>query len=80
MRDPRFSDNPAFRQYVRLLYELHIAIKEGWDETKAGEAIRDRMDGLGSDFSGEEVAALNGISAHLTVHSSIAHKPNKNIR
>jgi len=50
-------------EYVRLLYELHVAIKEGWDETAEGEALRDRMDEPGSVLSGEEIAATQGISA-----------------
>src|SRR5438128_7417532 len=59
----RFFDNPDFIEYVRLLATLHVAIKEGWDETAEGEALRERMDNPGSRLSREEVASLNGISA-----------------
>jgi tetratricopeptide (TPR) repeat protein len=59
----RFFRNPSFLDYVRLLYELHRAIKEGWDETAEGEALRERMDEPGRGLSREEITSLNGISA-----------------
>jgi tetratricopeptide (TPR) repeat protein len=55
--------NPDFMKYIRLLYELHVALKEGWDESAEGEALRDRMDEPGGRLSGEAVAAAQGISA-----------------
>ena len=58
-----FFDNPDFREYVRSLHKLHLAIKEGWDETAEGEALREHMDESGSRLSGEEISSLNGISA-----------------
>jgi hypothetical protein len=63
MKNLHFFDNPHFREYVRLLHELHLAIKEGWDEAAEGEALRERMDESGSHLSGEEINSLNGISA-----------------
>jgi tetratricopeptide (TPR) repeat protein len=59
----RFFRNPSFLDYVRLLYRLHRAIKEGWDETAEGEALRERMDEPGRGLSREEITSLNGISA-----------------
>jgi hypothetical protein len=59
----RFFRNPSFLDYVRLLYQLHRAIKEGWDETAEGEALRERMDEPGRGLSREEITSLNGISA-----------------
>jgi vacuolar-type H+-ATPase subunit E/Vma4 len=61
----RFFRNPSFLDYVRLLYQLHRAIKEGWDETAEGEALRERMDELGRGLSREEITSLNGISANF---------------
>ncbi len=63
MSDGQFFLNPAFIAYVRLLYQLHRAIKEGWDETDEGEALRERMDEPGRGLSGEEIASLGGVSA-----------------
>jgi hypothetical protein len=48
--------------YVRLLYDLHVAMREGWDEGAEGEALRERMEDPGSRLSGEEIVSLNGIS------------------
>jgi hypothetical protein len=59
----RFFRNPSFLDYVRLLHQLHRAIKEGWDETAKGEALRERMDEPGGGLSREEITSLNGISA-----------------
>jgi tetratricopeptide (TPR) repeat protein len=59
----RFFNDPDFIKYVRLLYDLHVAIREGWDESSKGEVLRDRMEDPGSRLSGEEIVSLNGISA-----------------
>jgi tetratricopeptide (TPR) repeat protein len=58
-----FFRNPSFLDYVRLLYQLHRAIKEGWDETSEGEGLRERIDAPRRGLSREETASLNGISA-----------------
>ncbi len=55
--------NPDYSNYVRLLFDLHRAIMEGWDESEKGEVLRDRMDEPGSRLSGDEIASLSGISA-----------------
>ena len=60
-----FFDNPEFLNYACLLAELHLAIKEGWDETPQGEALREQMDEPGHRLSREAVVSLNGISADL---------------
>jgi hypothetical protein len=65
--------NPHFMEFVRLLYDLHVAIKEGRDETVEGEALRDRMDEPGSRLTREEVAAIHGISADFY---SLTDEPN----
>src|SRR5262249_53450266 len=59
----RFFDNPDFLAYIRLLRDLHGAIREGNDESEEGERIRDQMDGPGSRLSADEVAGAQGISA-----------------
>jgi hypothetical protein len=63
MSDLRFFRNPSFIHYLHLLSDLHTAIREGWDETAEGEALRERMDEPGSRLSREEIASLQGISA-----------------
>lgn len=65
MNQRTFFDNPDFLQYVRLLSELHQLIREGTDETPAGEALRDRMDDPGSRLSADEIVTVNAISADL---------------
>jgi hypothetical protein len=59
----RFFDNPDFLAYIRMLRDLHGAIREGNDESEEGERIRDQMDGPGSRLSADEVAGAQGISA-----------------
>jgi tetratricopeptide (TPR) repeat protein len=59
----RFFDNPYFRQYVRLLHQLHQMIRQGVDETPEGEALRDRMDVPAEHLDPEEIDCVNGISA-----------------
>lgn len=61
----RFFDNPAFRGYVRLLYQLHLLIENDADESDEGERIRDEMDVQCEDLIEEEIQAVNGISADL---------------
>jgi hypothetical protein len=63
MDEARFFDNPDFLTYVRLLRDLHEAIREDKDETEEGERIRDQMDGPGSRLSPGEVVGVQEISA-----------------
>ena len=63
MREGRFFDNQDYVEYVRLLFDLHRAISEGWDETQSGEALRERMDEPGSRLSSDEIASVSGIAA-----------------
>jgi tetratricopeptide (TPR) repeat protein len=63
MENHTFFDNPDFSKYVRLLRDLHEAIREGRDESEPGEAIRDEMDDPGSRLSPAEIDTINGISA-----------------
>jgi tetratricopeptide (TPR) repeat protein len=63
MLEHQFFHNPAFKDYIRLLFKLHVAIAEGWDETDEGEALRERMDREGNSLGSDEIASLNGISA-----------------
>ena len=63
MSTDRLFTNPDFVNYAHLLYDLHVAIREGWDDTPEGEAVRERMDEAGSRLSREEITSLNGISA-----------------
>jgi hypothetical protein len=63
MLDHRFFHNPDYVDYFRLLFDLHTAMLEGWDETDEGETLRDRMDRPGSRLSSDEIGSLSGISA-----------------
>jgi hypothetical protein len=65
MAGREFLDNPDFLEYIRLLHDLHAAIREGRDESEEGERIRDQMDGPGSRLSGDEIARAQEISAGL---------------
>lgn len=59
----KFFENPDFLKYVRLLNDLHTAIREGKDESTEGGNIRDQMDEPGSRLSPDEIAGVHGISA-----------------
>jgi tetratricopeptide (TPR) repeat protein len=63
MRESQFFENPDYLKYIRLLWELHAAIREGKDESEEGEAIRDQMDDPGGRLSPAEIDSVNGISA-----------------
>jgi hypothetical protein len=62
MANAEFFDNPDFLKYVRLLHELHTAIREGKDESAEGERIRDQMDEPASRLSSDEIDSVHGIS------------------
>jgi hypothetical protein len=63
MGEESLLGNADFVACVRLLRDLHAAIREGTDESEAGERIRDEMDGPGSRLSPDEIASVQGISA-----------------
>lgn len=63
MSHQNFFCNRDYIEYVRLLFELHRAISEGWDETEAGEALRDRLDEPGDRLSSDEIASVSAIAA-----------------
>ena len=63
MLEHRFFHNPDYVDYIRLLFHLHVALAEGWDETDEGEALRERMERPGSRLSSDEMISLSGISA-----------------
>ena len=78
MSKEHFFYNRDYIAYVRLLFELHRAIFEGWDETKAGEALRDRLDEPGNRLSSDEIASVSAIAADfysLTDAPSHTHSP-----
>lgn len=63
MTAQHFFGNPNFREYVRLLHQLHRLIRADADETAQGEALRERMDGPSGSLDQHEIACINGISA-----------------
>jgi hypothetical protein len=62
MAKAEFFDNLDFLKYVRLLHELHAAIREGNDESEEGERIREQMDEPASRLSSDEIDGVQGIS------------------
>jgi hypothetical protein len=65
MSTGRFFENPDFVTYVRLLRDLHAAIRAGTGESEEGERIRDQMDDPGSRLSPEEIARVQEISSEF---------------
>ena len=59
----RFFQNQDYIEYIRLLFDLHRAISEGWDETQSGEMLRERMDKPGSRLSSDEIDSVGRIAA-----------------
>jgi hypothetical protein len=59
----RFFQNQDYSEYIRLLFDLHRAISEGWDETESGEMLRERMDEPGSRLSRDEIDSVSRIAA-----------------
>ena len=73
MNSQSFFNKSNFREYVRLLGRLHDLIAHGQDEGPEGETLREQMDVCSRDFSDDEIARLNGISADL--YSLTEHAP-----
>lgn len=59
-------DNPAFREYLFLLVELERLIRDGLDESPAGDAIYDAMDAPGDRLDGDEIRAVKVFAGDLT--------------
>ena len=68
-----FFDNPTFREYARLLFELHLLIAQEQDEGEDGERLRDQMDVLSRRLSQPEIEALSELSEDFY---SISDPPN----
>ena len=62
MTNAEFFDSPDFLKYVRLLHQLHAAIREGNDESAESERIREQMDEPASRLSSDEIDSVHGIS------------------
>lgn len=60
-----FFDRDDYREYVRLLAQLHRMIAASQDEGSEAERLRERMDACSGRFNDEEIASLNGISGDL---------------
>lgn len=75
----RFFENPAFRKYIKLLYKLHVLIRENRDETAEGDSIRDQMDDPWENLSSEEVKCVNAISADLHLLSNPDRSPSTSL-
>jgi hypothetical protein len=65
MSEGKYLDNPDFVAYVRLLRDLHAAIRAGTGESEEGERIRDQIDDPGSRLSPEELARVQEMSAEF---------------
>jgi tetratricopeptide (TPR) repeat protein len=62
---PKFSANPHYREYERMLIELHHLFSEGKEDAPETDDLRDRMEVPGSWLSREEAERLGGLSADL---------------
>ena len=56
----------SFREYMRLLIQLHELNAAKLSESHEGEALRERMDDIWSVLSEEEILLARGFSADLS--------------
>jgi tetratricopeptide (TPR) repeat protein len=61
----RFLQNPHFRSYEELLIRLHQLFREGLEDSRQAEDVRERMDVHGGYLSPEEADWLGGLSGDL---------------
>jgi hypothetical protein len=62
-----FADNAYYREYQRLLVELHALIAAGRNQSSEARELRQAMERSESHLSEEEIARLNGLSADLSM-------------
>jgi tetratricopeptide (TPR) repeat protein len=65
MASPQFADNPHYREYERLLIELHRLMAAGESDTDAADVLRDQMDDAWFKLSEPEQQRLRGLSGDL---------------
>ena len=61
----KFSDNPEYVAYERLLIQIHQLIADGKGDDEEVEAVRDRMDAPEQKLTQNEIMRLNSLSADL---------------
>lgn len=62
-----FADNVHYREYQRLLVELHALIAAGQNRSPEARKLRDRMELAEANLSEDEIIRLNGLSADLSM-------------
>ena len=68
MANGMFLDNPNYREYVRLLKELHLLEMKGQGDTEAAEALLETMDSFGRNLSPSEIDQINLLSRTDPAH------------
>ena len=64
----RFFDEPAFREYVRMMSELEQMFPEGRGESPEADERRDRMDRPWYELDDEEAAAIREMPDDLLLN------------
>jgi len=62
-----FADNVHYREYQRLLVELHALIAAGRNQSSEARRVRGLMECAEADLSEEEIVRLNALSADLSM-------------
>ena len=62
-----FADNVHYREYQRLLVELHALIAAGQNQSAEARRVRGLMERAEADLSEEEIIRLNALSADLSM-------------
>ena len=62
-----FADHVHYREYQRLLVELHGLIAAGRNQSVESRELRQRMEKVELDLSEEEIVRLNALSADLSM-------------
>lgn len=62
-----FADHVDYREYQRLLVELHALIAAGRNQSPEARDVRQRMEQVEAHLSEEEIVRLNSLSADLSM-------------
>jgi len=61
----RFSENPDYREYERLLIEVHRLIAHGRGDSTDADALREQLEVPASGLNTDEIVRLDSLSADL---------------
>jgi hypothetical protein len=82
-----FADNVHYREYQRLLVELHALIAAGRSQSSEATQLRHLMERAEANLSEDEIVRLNALSADLSMTHDreipdpdvVAHVPTKDV-